>query len=67
MYSDFDSSYEDTFLFMLLLYRLSMVFLICFPEPRFQVKLLNANQHVKANFVELNSFRAAKHEPNLKV
>ena len=38
-----------------------------FPEPRFQVKLLDANQRVKTNMVELNIFAAVEHKPNLKV
>ena len=37
------------------------------PEKRFQVKLLDAKRHAKANSVEVNIFAVTEHEPSLNV
>ena len=55
-----------TFLFMFFTStHLNGISIVFFLQPRFHVKLLNANQHVMANFMEVNIFAAA--EPNLKI
>ena len=55
----------DVFIYVFTSSPLNGILIVFFLEPSFHVKLLNANQHVMANFMEVNIFAAA--EPNLKI